>query len=112
MEESILISIKKLLGVGSDYDHFDQDILMHINSTFMVLTQLGVGPQEGFSIVDDSATWNEFIEDRKDLEAVKSYVGLKVRVLFDPPNSSVVMESINKMINEFEWRLNVAVDPK
>lgn len=112
MEESILISIKKLLGVGSDYDHFDQDILMHINSTFMVLAQLGVGPQEGFSIVDDSATWNEFIEDRKDLEAVKSYVGLKVRVLFDPPNSSVVMESINKMINEFEWRLNVAVDPK
>ena len=90
--------------------YFDAQIITHINSVFMILTQLGVGPPEGFIINDKSNTWNEFIPDGKNLELVKSYVHLKVRTLFDPPSSSVVMESTNRMINEFEWRLNAAAE--
>ena len=108
--ESILTSIKKLLGIQEDYEHFDADIIMHINSVFMILTQLGVGPDEGFSIVDKFSTWEEFVSDMTKIEAVKSYVHLKVRLLFDPPASSAVMESINRMISEFEWRLYVEAE--
>lgn len=108
--ESILTSIKLLLGITEDYDYFDAQIITHINSVFMILTQLGVGPPEGFIINDKSNTWNEFIQDGKNLELVKSYIHLKVRTLFDPPSSSVVMESTNRMINEFEWRLNAAAE--
>lgn len=108
--ESILTSIKLLLGITEDYDYFDAQIITHINSVFMILTQLGVGPPEGFIINDKSNTWNEFMPDGKNLELVKSYVHLKVRTLFDPPSSSVVMESTNRMINEFEWRLNAAAE--
>lgn len=109
--ESILTSIKKLLGIAEEYDHFDPDIIMHINSVFMILTQLGVGPEGGFYIEDDTATWSDFLEDPTRLQMVKSYIGLKVRLLFDPPSSSTHMNAINQAINEFEWRLNVAVDP-
>lgn len=105
--ESILTSIKKLLGIPEDYNHFDADIIMHINSVFMILTQMGVGPSEGFSIKDKTATWDMFVSPNTNLEPVKSYVFMKVRLLFDPPQSSAVMESINRMISEFEWRLNV-----
>lgn len=108
--DSILISIKKLLGITEDYDDFDADIIMHINSVFMVLRQLGIGPERGFSISDDSAIWADFIPDESMFEAVKSYMCLKVRLLFDPPTSSAVMESINRQISEFEWRLNVAAE--
>ena len=108
--ESILTSIKKLLGITEEYEHFDQDIIMHINSVFMILTQMGVGPEEGFTISDSTTTWNEFTNDDKKIEAVKSYVYLKVRLLFDPPASSSVMEAINRSISELEWRLNIAVD--
>jgi hypothetical protein len=108
--ESILTSIKKLLGIAEDYEHFDDDIIMHINSVFMILNQLGVGPPEGFRIEDKLATWNDFIPADTNLELVKSYMHLKVRLLFDPPLSSTVMESINRMIAEFEFRLNVAVE--
>lgn len=110
--ESILISIKKMLGITEDYTHFDNDIIMHINSVLMVLTQLGVGPKEGYMIEDEMNTWEEFIGESTQLQAVKSYVYLKVKLLFDPPLSSSVIESINRMITEFEWRLNIAVDPK
>ena len=110
--ESILTSIKKLLGISAEYEHFDQDLVMHINSVFMTLTQLGVGPEEGFSISDEDAVWSDFLKDRKLLEAVKSYMYLKVRLLFDPPASPTVMESMNRMANEFEWRLYIAVDYK
>lgn len=109
--ESILTSIKKMLGITEEYTHFDQDIIMHINSVFMILTQLGVGPSEGFSIQDAYAVWTDFIQDTTKLESVKSYVYMKVKLLFDPPLSSAVTESMNRMISEFEWRLNVAVDP-
>ena len=110
--ESILTSIKKLLGIAEEYEHFDNDIIMHINSVFMILTQLGVGPSKGFVITDSSASWDDFLpEGGEKLQAVKTYMYMKVRVMFDPPTSSAVMESMNRMVNEFEWRLNVAVDP-
>lgn len=108
--ESILTSIKKLLGIDEEYTQFDSDIIMHINSVFLNLTQLGVGPSEGFLIEDDTATWDDFIGDSNQLQAVKSYVYIKVKLLFDPPLSSSVTESMNRMISELEWRLNVAVE--
>lgn len=108
--ESILTSIKKLLGIAEEYEHFDADIIMHINSVFMVLTQLGLGPSGGFSIFDNEAVWTDFIPDTTRVEAVKSYVYLKVKLLFDPPLSSAVIESTNRMIGELEWRLNVAAE--
>lgn len=106
--ESILTSIKKMLGITEDYTHFDADIIMHINSVFSILTQLGVGPDDGFVIKDDKAVWTDFIKDNSKMEAVKSYMYLKVKLLFDPPLSSAVIESTNRMISEYEWRLNVA----
>ena len=109
--DSILTSIKKLLGITEEYENFDQDIIMHINSAFMILNQLGVGPKSGFSISDKSSTWDEFIPESSNLEAVKTYVHLKVKLMFDPPLSSTVIEAIKAQINELEWRLNVSVDP-
>lgn len=110
--KSILTSIKKLLGIAEEYEHFDADLIMHINSVFLNLTQLGVGPSEGFSITDEDSTWDEFLPAGKNLEAVKSYMYLKVRLLFDPPLNSAIIESMNRQISEFEWRLNVAVDTR
>lgn len=108
--ESILTSIKKLLGITEEYEHFDSDLIMHINSVFSILTQLGVGPIEGFSINDDTAIWSDFIKPNENLEAIKSYMYLKVKLLFDPPLSSAVIESMNRMIGELEWRINVTVE--
>lgn len=112
--DSILTSIKKLLGIDENYTNFDSDLIMHINSVFMILNQLGVGPPNPFVIQDKLSTWSDFIDEDDEqyekLEIVKSYMYLKVKLLFDPPLSSAVMESSNRMINEFEWRLNVAVD--
>ena len=107
---SILTTIKKLLGIAEEYEHFDSDIIIHINSVFMILTQLGVGPSEGFMIEDEQAVWTDFIPDQTKCEAVKSYVYLKVKLLFDPPLSAAVTESIKRMIDELEWRLNVAAE--
>lgn len=108
--ESILTSVKKLLGITEEYQHFDADIIMHINSVFTILTQLGVGPAEGFFIEDDSATWYDFIPEGQNYESVKTYMGMKVRILFDPPASSVVMEAMNRMASEFEWRLQTEAE--
>ena len=109
--ESILTSIKKLLGIDAEYKHFDPDLIMHINSVFSILTQLGVGPPNGFSITGDSEKWDSFIaKDPDNFSLVKSYMHLKVKLLFDPPLGSAVIESINKQISEFEWRLNVAAE--
>lgn len=110
MNDSILTSIKKLLGITEEYEHFDQDIIIHINSVFMILNQLGVGPSNGFSITDKTAVWSDFISEGSNLESVKSYIHLKVRLLFDPPTTSAVMESMNRMISELEFRLNVSVE--
>lgn len=108
--DSILTSIKKLLGIEESYDHFDPDIIMHINSVFMVLQQLGVGPANGFYIVDKEDKWNDFLPSGANLEMVKSYMYMKVKLLFDPPLSSTVIESMNRTISEFEWRLNLQVE--
>ena len=108
--ESILTSIKLLLGIKEEYEYFDDQLIMHINSVFFILTQLGVGPSEGFSIEDKFATWNEFLPDEQNLEAVKSYIHLKVKLLFDPPMSTAVTESINRLISELEFRLNAAAE--
>jgi hypothetical protein len=108
--ESILTSIKKLLGVTEDYEHFDADIIMHINSVLAILTQLGVGPECGFSIKGKEEVWTDFITENSRLEFVKSYVHLKVRLLFDPPLNSSVADSMNRMIDELEWRILVETD--
>lgn len=109
--DSILNSIKKLLGIAEEYEHFDSDIIIHINSVFMILNQIGVGPAEGFSIQDKTSTWEDFTKGELSVESVKTYVYLKVRLIFDPPSSSSVIESINRQISELEWRLSVSVDP-
>lgn len=108
--ESILISIKKLLGPTATYTAFDTDIIIHINSVFTILTQLGYGPKEGFSIKDDSALWTDFMPENHKIEAVKTYMYMKVRLIFDPPTSSAVIEAYKQFINEFEWRINVAAE--
>lgn len=111
MSDSILVSIKKLLGITEEYDYFDADVIMHINMAFMVLYQLGVGPKTPFTIEDASATWSDFMGDSTDLAGVKTYVFLKVKLVFDPPQSSAAMEAIKQNIAELEWRLNVTADP-
>ena len=108
--DSILVSIKKLLGIAADYTHFDPDIIMHINSAFSILTQLGVGPPEGFRIEDNTKIWNDFIGDATKVDAVKSYIYLKVGLMFDPPTSSAVLSAKERQISELEWRLNVAAE--
>jgi hypothetical protein len=105
--QSILESTKKVLGIGSADDSFDLDILLHVNSVFSTLNQIGIGPDEGFMIEDSTETWDAFIGTDLRLNAVKTYVYLRVRLLFDPPSTSFVIESMNKQITELEWRLNV-----
>lgn len=109
--ESILTSIKKLLGIAEDYTHFDPDIIVHINSAFSVLTQLGVGPTEGFSIEDDQSVWSDFVTDDSKIKFIKTFIHLKVKLYFDPPLSTAAIESTNNLIKELEWRIQVAVDP-
>jgi len=108
--DSILLSIKKLLGIESDYTHFDQDIIMYINGVFMILNQLGVGPEEGYSITSDEETWSDYLGDVVNLEGVKTYIYLKVRLIFDPPSIASVIDAIERLITELEWRLNSQVD--
>lgn len=106
MEESILTSTKKVLGIASDYTVFDEDIIMHINTAFSTLTQLGVGPVDGFSIVDDSAEWINFLETETKIDSIKTYVFLRVKQLFDPPQTSYLISAQEKQIEQLEWRLN------
>ena len=109
--ESILTSIKKMLGITKEDTNFDDDIIMHINSVFMTLTQLGVGPLEGFYIEDANATWDEFIPDLNKLQAVKTYMFLKVKIVFDSSSmGSATLAAYERQIQELEWRLNVGVE--
>lgn len=110
VNDSILLSIKKLLGIDKDYEQFDTDIIIFINSVFSTLNQLGVGPEETYSIQGKDNVWDEFIGENKDIQLVKSYVYKKVRLIFDPPQSSFVLEALNKMIAEDEFRMNVMCD--
>lgn len=104
---SILTSIKKLLGIPEEYEQFDQDIIIHINSVLSILNQMGVGPKDGFSITDKTTAWSDFIDDGSKWALIESYVHAKVRLMFDPPQTSVVMEAIKQQISEYEWRLSI-----
>ncbi len=110
MENSILISTKKILGVDANYTAFDLDIITHINSALSTLDQIGVGPVLGFAIEDDSAVWADFALPQKQLSMVRTYVYLKTRLLFDPPATSFLIGAMEKQIQEFEWRLGVYRD--
>lgn len=103
--ESILTSVKKMLGIGEEYEQFDADLIIFINSVLSVLTQIGVGPDEGFVISSSDETWEDFIGTDKRLEIVKTYVYIKTRLLFDPPASSIVIEAMNNTCKEYEWRI-------
>jgi len=107
METSILNSTKKVLGLDASYTAFDHDIITFINSAFLILNDLGVGQEEGFMIEDEVAVWEDFLVPLSDLNLVKTYVFLKVRMLFDPPTTSFLIEAMNDQIDEYEWRLNV-----
>ena len=111
---SILDSVKKDIGIGTDYDHFDPDIITAINMAFATLNQLGCGPTGGFSISDDTTEWSDYISDPDSpvLGFVKTYVSKKTKIIFDPPLSSSVMEAMKEVLKELEFRINVAVDPK
>lgn len=107
MSDSILTSTKKVLGIDENYTAFDIDVIMHINTVLNTLTDLGIGPEEGFMIEDKAAKWSDFIGDNKTLNAVKTYVCFRVRLAFDPPPTSFAIASLEKQAEELEWRLNV-----
>lgn len=107
MSDSILTSTKKILGLDDDYTAFDLDIITFINSAFGTLHQLGIGPEEGFAIEDKTATWDSFLGADRRLNAVRQYVYLKVRFVFDPPDTGYLVAAFEKQILEHEWRLNV-----
>ena len=109
---SILDSVKKDLGIGVEYTHFDPDIIMGINSSLSILNQLGVGPDEGFAIVDRTSTWTDFMGTDARLEMVKTFVSKKTKQFFDPPQTGPMAEALERVINELVFRINVAVDPK
>lgn len=110
--DSILTSIKRLLGLAANDTNFDEELVMHINSVLFTLTQLGVGPTTGFSILNEEETWDDYLglDLPPETEAIKLYIYLKVRLSFDPPSSSFVLESIQRQISELEFRINVQVD--
>lgn len=115
MEESILKSTKKILGLDDSYTAFDLDVITHINSAFSTLDQLGVGPDGGFFIEDDRDEWSDFTVPKNQLNLIKTYVFLKVRMLFDPPTTSFLIEATNNQLREYEWRISTfrewALDP-
>ena len=112
MEESILKTIQNRLGPDSSYDVFTPDLLLGINSAISVLTQLGIGPENGFRITGEDETWSDLVGDVSYLEMVKDYIYLKVKLVFDPPSNSSLVTFYKQECNELEWRLNVAVDPE
>lgn len=107
MEQSILKSTKKILGLAEDYTPFDLDVLTHINAAFSILDQLGVGPVGGFFVEDDTAVWSDYVVPPNQLHLVKTYIYLKVRSLFDPPGTSYLISATDAQLKEYEWRLNV-----
>lgn len=106
----ILTSVKKMIGIDESYNAFDDQIVLFINSAFATLRQLGVGPETGYSIEDDTEDWDDYLGDTLMLESVKPYVALKVKLAFDPPTSSIVLDAMNRNISELEWRLNATAE--
>ena len=111
LDQSIFRTIKSMLGPDDEYDAFDQDIIVFINSALSTLTQIGIGPSSGFRITGESETWSDLLGENSDLDSVKMYIYMKVRLAFDPPSSSSVLSAFQESCKELEWRLNVAVDP-
>jgi hypothetical protein len=107
MEDSILTTIKKLLGLDEGYTVFDLDVITHINTAFSTLTQLGVGPSSGFMIQDETAVWSDYVMDDWEYNQIKTYIYLRTKQYFDPPTTRYTISSIDNMINEFAWRINV-----
>lgn len=109
--ESILITIKQMLGPGAEHEHFDPEIINHINSVLADLTQMGVGPDEGFRIEDETSVWSDFIDtDTTMFDSVKTYIYLRVKLIFDPPTSSAVLNAYQRDIEKWEFRLNLAAE--
>lgn len=108
---SILNSIKKLLGITEEYTHFDTDVIMNINAVLAIATQMGVGPPGGFAITDATSTWSDFVGPTYNFGVLQSYVFLKVKLLFDPPTTGPLTQSVERLISEFEFRLFVDSDP-
>lgn len=111
MEDSILLTTKKQLGIADEDHGFDMDIIIDINTVFGILTQLGVGPKEGYAISDESTQWSDYLQNNALLEMVKTYMYLKVRMIFDTPTSGSMNSAHEQLIQEMEWRINVMVDP-
>ena len=109
--DSILTTVKEMLGITEEYTHFDVDIIAHINTVLAILSQIGLTTTNGFSIKDEDASWNSIILPGTNLEMVKTYVYMKVKLIFDPPQSSGAVESMKQLISEMEWRISVSVDP-
>lgn len=105
--DSVLTDVKKSLGIAEDETHFDHDIVLDINASLLSVNQIGIGPGKGFMIKDKTNTWQELLGTREDLEAVKTLVYMKVKLMFDPPANSFLLESINKTIDELTWRLSI-----
>lgn len=108
--DSILLTVKNQLGIVEEYSHFDDQLILIINTIFSTLEQIGV-PKEGFQITDETAMWDDYTEDPTLQSLVKAYVYAKTRLIFDPPSSGSLMESLTKLAAEYEWRINVMVDP-
>src|SRR5699024_10648602 len=108
--DSILDDIKKMLGLSSDYTVFDKDIIIHINTAIMALQQMGVGVSYAYYVQNARDRWDDFLNGHEDLEAVKTYIYLRVRMAFDPPTSSAVIDAMSRTMSELEWRLNVRAD--
>lgn len=106
MITSILTSTKKVLGISEEYTAFDEDIIMHINTVFSTLNDLGVGPPAGFQIVDKTAVWSDFIAGDVLFNNVKSYMFMRVKLMFDPPATSYLITSMQNQIEQLEWRIN------
>lgn len=109
--DSILTSIKKMLGITEEYTHFDPELIIYINSALMILTQLGVGPENGYVVEDAEDRWSDFIVNKQDLQrmrAIESYVYMRVKLVFDPPPSSATVQAMENQIRELEFRLNIA----
>lgn len=106
MITSILTSVKKTLNLTEDYEAFDQDVILHTNAVFSILNQLGVGPPGGFAIEDKEPVWDAFLEGDPRSNDIKSYVYLRVRMLFDPPTTGYLTTAMEKQIEEFGWRIN------
>lgn len=112
MNESILVSVRQAIGLGEEHTFFDPTLIMHINSTFDVLHQLGAGPLAGYSIEGDQETWNDYFENepKNVIQFIKSYMYVAVKLLFDPPQNSFLVKQLEDQKKEYEWRINVAAE--